>query len=58
MYMSRLGQVLTVCVVQAVEDGTLEETEAKKQRKRKKKPNTGDGDDTTSKVHVQCTITT
>lgn len=50
MYAVRVSQVFTVCVVQAVEDGTLEETEAKKQRKRKKKPNTGDGDDTTSKV--------
>ena len=39
------------CGVQAVEDGTLEETEAKKQqRKRKKKPNPSDADDMQSKV--------
>ena len=44
----------TVCVyvyihpLQAVEDGTLEETESKKYRRRKRKPN--DSDDTPAKV--------
>ena len=42
-----------MCVGQAVEDGTLEDVEAKKQRKRKKKADPSQGDDPPSKVQYQ-----
>ena len=44
-------ECMPVCLLQAVEDGTLEETEAKKQRRRKRKPNPSEAaEDTTGKV--------